>query len=216
MAYENYSFVSWADLTPITSVRLQQMSTNIDQVKDATSNNPKGLQKLKNIYSNITVDTANALNTYELIYLKDEGNGTDNRLTTDVGRYYKITLAFPGISVAEAGAEDSLYTLSIKEGVFGSTNTTVTSYKLSSSPGLFVNVASASASVSNINLNTNFRFGAGTYTYVLAGDGTQNRSFFAEITKTAGSSGANRPSAYNVVASDTVMQMYIEDIGGVA
>jgi hypothetical protein len=43
MAYENYYFVSWANGTPITGDRLNQMSINIEQVKDATSSSPKGI-----------------------------------------------------------------------------------------------------------------------------------------------------------------------------
>ena len=51
MAYENYTFVSWTDGTPITGDRLAQMSTNIDQVKDATDDKPYGLLKFKTVTS---------------------------------------------------------------------------------------------------------------------------------------------------------------------
>ena len=39
--YTNYSIVSWSDTTPITSVRLNQMSVNIDQVKIVNDDKPK-------------------------------------------------------------------------------------------------------------------------------------------------------------------------------
>lgn len=216
MAYENYSTVSWTDLTPITSARLNQMSINIDQVKDATNDKPQGIRKLKTINSNISITQANALLAHEVVSLKDEGNGTDNRFTPEIGRYYRLRLSFPGIAVSGAGAEDSTYYLAIKDGVFGNSNTVIANYRLSSGPGLFVNVASASASVSNISLNPTIRFGAGTYEYVFSGDGTPNKSFFIEVIKVQGASGSNRATAYNVVASETPMQFYIEDVGGVA
>lgn len=216
MAYENYSVVSWTDLTPITSARLNQMSTNIEQVKDATGDKPQGIKKIKTISSNVTVTQANALVAHEIIYLKNEGNGTDNRITPEVGRYYRLKLSFPGIAVSGAGAEDSTYYLAIKDGIFGNSNTVIANYRLSSGPGLFVNVASATASTSNIALNSTIRFGAGTYEYVFSGDGTTNKSYFVEVIKVAGSSGSNRATAYNVVASETPMQFYIEDVGGVA
>lgn len=216
MAYENYSTVSWTDLTPITSARLNQMSINIDQVKDATNDKPQGIRKLKTISSNVSITQANALLVHEVIYLKDELNGTDNRFTPEVGRYYKLKLSFPGIAVSGAGGEDSTYYLAIKEGIFGNANTVIANYRLSSGPGVFVNVASAAANVSNFALNPIIRFGSGSYEYVFSGDGTPNKSFFVEVIKVQGASGSNRATAYNVVASETPMQFYIEDVGGVA
>ena len=51
MAYENYSQVSWTDGTPITGDRLQQMSTNTQQVKEATDDAPQGVKKIKSVAS---------------------------------------------------------------------------------------------------------------------------------------------------------------------
>ena len=47
MAYENYATVAWTNGTPITADRLQQMSINSDQIKEATDDNPKGVIKRK-------------------------------------------------------------------------------------------------------------------------------------------------------------------------
>lgn len=214
MAYENYKVVTWADLTPITSTRLQQMTTNIEQVKEANDDKPKGIQRFKTLTSNVTVESANALTPYEVIYLKDEGNGTDNRVTLETNRYYKITITFPGIAPDAAGGEDSTYYLTLKSGIFGSSNTTLASYRLSSGPLVFVNTASNPANIANIGLVSTNRFGSGTYTYVLSGNGATNQSFFVEVLKVQGSSGANNISGYTVTGAETTMQMIFEDAGG--
>lgn len=214
MAYENYQMVTWSDLTPITSVRLQQMSTNIEQVKDANDDKPKGIQRLKTIQSNVSVPQGNALLAQEVIYLKSEGGGTDNRVTLESGRYYKITLVFPGIAPQSAGNEDSTYYLSLHSGIFGNSNTALTSYRLKSGPIAFINTSAGAANISNIQLANDTRIGSGTYTYVLPGNGAQNQSFFVQVLKVEGASGSNNISAYEVVASETAMQLFIEDAGG--
>lgn len=214
MAYENYKVVTWADLTPITSTRLQQMTTNIEQVKDANDDKPKGIQRFKTISSNIPVSAANALTPAEVIYLKDEGNGTDNRVTLESNRYYKITIVFPGIAPLGPGGEDSTYYLNLHSGRFGESNTTLASYRLSSGPLLFTNTASQVANIANIGLASNNRFGAGTYTYVLSGNGATNESFFVQTVKLQGSSGSNNITGYTITGSETTMQMIIEDAGG--
>lgn len=116
MAYENFKTVTWSDLTPITSTRLQQMTTNIQQVREANDDKPKGIQRFKTVLSNVQVTGANATTAKEIIALKDEGGNVDNRVTLELDRYYKITLVFPGIAPSAAGGEDSLYHLNLKSG----------------------------------------------------------------------------------------------------
>jgi len=55
MAYENYSFVSWTDGTPISSDRMAQMSMNIEQVRDFNDSKPAGVLQF------IEVTTANVV-----------------------------------------------------------------------------------------------------------------------------------------------------------
>ena len=55
MAYENYTFVSWSDGTPITSERLAQMSMNVEQVRDANDNKPNGILSFEEITSGTLV-----------------------------------------------------------------------------------------------------------------------------------------------------------------
>ena len=86
MTYENYSFVFWTPATPITADRLSQMSTNTDQVKAATDDNPKGIIKLKNVIT--TSNTWNTFGTFDLIALEDEtgSNGPNNTISVGINR----------------------------------------------------------------------------------------------------------------------------------
>ena len=54
MAYETYSTVSWSDGTPISSDRLQQMSTNAEAIKDTTDGFGQGVLSYQTISANGT------------------------------------------------------------------------------------------------------------------------------------------------------------------
>lgn len=219
MAYENYSLVSWTDGSPITGERLQQMSTNIQQVKEATDDSPQGIKKVKSNPSSIGDITLTGT-TAEIISLKDEtgSGGADNRVTIDANRYYRVKLNFPGFKVNAKGAEDARYVLSIRSGIHGSANTLL--YQVDFTPPVFayINVTGAGPiTISNIALRSDSYasfFGAGTYEVVLnSSGGFSNRSFFADVTRQPGASMTNAPS-YTVPS--TYLQLYVEDIGGTA
>lgn len=223
MAYENYSQVSWSSGTPITGDRLQQMSTNIQQVKEATDDKPQGLKKFKSVTTG-SGSFSDFSTTHEVVALKDDSGtgGSDNRVTIDANRYYRITLNFTGFTVDAKGAEDATYTVSIHSGTHGSANTML--YSADFTPPIFgyIDVSSnASANISNITTRSNAydsRFGGGMHSVVLASNasGFTNQSFFAAVNRTQGASSANAP-AYNVPASagSKELQLYVEDIGGV-
>ena len=218
MAYENYSFVSWTDGTPLSSDRLAQMSTNIEQVKTATDDKAFGILALKNVSSNTA--STNAYTESKLVGLEDEGGGgSDNRVTISGNRYYRITLNFPGIVVTSAGGEDANYVVKIKSGTFTGSNTTLASYYFTIPPYSYINVASAVANIANEALKTTTtyptRVGAGTYSIVLTTDssGLTNQSFFCTLQRNAGAS-TNRPTSFFVPAADATMQLYVEDAGG--
>ncbi len=220
MAYENYTPVSWSDGTPITGARLQQMTTNIEQVKDATDDKPKGLLRLKTITANTS--SFSDFTEHEIVALEDETsnplpNSGDNRVTVDAYRWYKITINFPGVAVTEPGNEDSVFNLKICSGQFGGANTTIKTYKFTVPPYTYLNSASnATPVISDHSVKGNFptRVGAGTYT-VIANTSTalSNQDFFVSIIRNQGQSN-NSPSAYVIPCADTSCDLFVEDVGG--
>jgi len=224
MAYENYTQISWTDGTPITGDRLQQMSTNIQQVKESTDDNPQGVKKLKTVTSTVG-PFQDYQSAHEIISLKDDSGtgGGDNRVTIGVSRYYRVTVNFPGFTVDTKGAEDSTYILTLRSGVSGSANTVISTFSFTPPPFLYIDVSvTSNATISNAALRNNAydsKFGAGSYSVVLASNvsGFQNSSFFAAIDRNSGASTANLPAYSVIVSSGTIpLQLYVEDVGGIA
>jgi hypothetical protein len=210
--YTNYSLVTWTDLTPISSVRLNQMSTNIEQVKIFNEDKPKGLLKISNTVitngSSVSSEFANVkLTALDLI------GGADNRVTIESTRYYKISLHLPGITQATSGGEDSRYEIRFCKGNGVSSGNTLTTYTLNSGIGTYINLVSGGANIANTTLRSGKTFGAGVYSTIYSSDQV-NQSFFIEVQRIAGASSAN-PSTWALTDSSLV-QFYIEDIGGVA
>jgi len=229
MAYENYNEVTWTDGTPVTGARLAQMSTNMDQIKDATDDNPQGLKRLKTITSNSATYT-NFSTTNEIINLSNESGtgGGDNRVTIDASRYYRVSLNFTGFAVDAKGAEDSTYVVSIWSGVFN-TGVPARVYSAQFTPPIFayINVATAgaAATISDIALRNNSydsRFGAGLHSVILQSNisGLNNGSFFSTVERYQGASATNAPGFWvpattSATATASSLQLYVEDIGGV-
>lgn len=221
MAYENYSFVSWADGTPITGERLAQMSTNIEQVKDATSDKPNGIIKFKTV----TASPGSWTNFSEnlIISLSDESGtgGADNRVTISSNRFYRVTLHFTGFVINDKGAEDSYYTIKLCEGTFGGANTTLQQYRMTPHAFTYIDVSTlgSGATIAQHSLKNgayDTRIGAGTYSVILQSNsaGFSNQTYFASVKRDQGASSNNAPS-YSVPASvGNELQFYIEDVGG--
>lgn len=217
MAYESFRTVSWSDATPITSVRLQQMTTNIEQVKSANLDKPIGIVRYNTVGSDIDVPIAGRTvqQDHVLVELKLDG-ATDNRWTLESGRYYKLCLDLPPIEVQGPGGEDSTYTIAFSRGTFATpVGSVIRSYKLNSGIALFTNVSGGAADRDNVALQANIRFGAGTYTCIFTGAGEENVSFFAKITKTQGNSGGTNITNYSIQNSESPTQFWLEDIGGI-
>ena len=217
MAYESFRTVSWSDATPITSVRLQQMTTNIEQVKSANLDKPIGIVRYNTVDSDINVPIAGRTiqQDHVLVELKLDG-ATDNRWTLESGRYYKLCLDLPPIEVENPGGEDSTYTIAFSRGTFATpVGSVIRSYKLNSGIALFTNVHIGAANKNNTALQANIRFGAGTYTCIFTGAGEENVSFFAKITKTEGTSGGTNITNYSIQNSESPTQFWLEDIGGI-
>jgi hypothetical protein len=224
MAYENYTQVSWTPATPITADRLQQMSENTQQVKDATDDVPRGLIKIKEISNSIT---QSSMDTYhEIINLKNEGAGNpNNTVTLPASRYARITLNFPGIKISTPGQEDSVFELKLTQGNISAAPTTLYTWFISQPIHTFLNASVATPTTGTITTTHQIRsnsapsyFGAGTYSHVIATGGGISGSagtgiFNIQIQRNSGNSAAN-PSTFVIPCSESKMQMYLEDIGG--
>jgi hypothetical protein len=215
MTYENYSFVFWTPATPITADRLSQMSTNTDQVKAATDDNPKGIIKFKSLGGTIT---ANSFSTDELlIALQDEAssNGPNNTISVAVNRYYKVSLSFPGVTISNAGGEDCTFLLSIKSGT-ANANSVISTWKITPPAFTFINNATPPSSIANHSIkSTPTTIGAGTYTKVIDTGGTaiSGQRIFATINRQAGAS-SNNSNSFSIVSTEANTQLYVEDVGG--
>lgn len=116
MAYETYSTVSWSDGTPISSDRLQQMSSNIDLVKTVTDNYARGVLSYKS-----TAGLGSAINDATetiLIALDNLSGGLNYTVTAASERYIKITFNTPGLLVAN-GDENCNYVYKLKPNADG-------------------------------------------------------------------------------------------------
>jgi hypothetical protein len=220
--YTNYSIVSWSDTTPITSVRLNQMSVNIDQVKIVNDDKPRGILKLMTLSNNVTNSSNAVFANTKIISLTNETIGNvayDNRVTLESSRYYKMVLNLPGISQDDAGGEDSTYYIRFRTGNTAGSGDIIAAFVLNSGVATFLNTATtASASLTvanNLTVRSDIAFGAGKYEFVFRNVSVTNQSYFVELQKVQGAS-ANNASNWTVLASSGVLQFYIEDAGGIA
>ena len=223
MAYENYTFVSWTDGTPLTSERLAQMSLNIEQVRDANDNKPNGLIQLIEITSGQLLSNTIA-SSQSIIALTNPSGGTDRRVNADQARYVRVVCSFPGFTVGGQGAEDSMVSLKIYQQVQGGNfyeNTapliqwdfTIPAYN-------YYNVSSNAAITASQLTFKNYPaynvVGAGVYSFVLnTGGGLSQQSFSAAVSRDFGASAATNAPVISVGANATSKcQLYVEDIGG--
>jgi hypothetical protein len=225
--YTNYSIVSWSDTTPITSVRLNQMSTNIDQVKIVSSDKPNGILRIRTGVGDVSNGVGAIFSNTKIIALTQETSGNtayDNRVTLDSSRYYRLTFVCPGIMQLDAGGEDSTYYIKFRTGNTANAGSIVSQFVLSSGIGAFYSVAAKPTTdltydqVDSLGIRPEIIFGAGTYSYVFQGDSqVVNGSYFVELQRTVGPSGnMTNSTGWTVLGSSGQMQFYIEDIGGIA
>lgn len=223
MAYENYTFVSWTDGTPITSERLAQMSMNVEQVRDANDNKPNGLLQFIEFQNGTMLSNVVALNQ-SILALTNPAGGTDRRVNADASRYIRIAFVFPGFNVRAKGAEDSVLSLKFYQQVQGA------SYYENTSPLTSFDFTIPQYSYYNVSANANILaseitfkgypdhniIGAGVYSFVLStGGGLSQQNFSVAASRTFGPSGAtNAPTVTIVADADTKAQLYVEDIGG--
>ena len=222
MAYENYTFVSWSDGTPLTSERLAQMSLNVEQVRDANDNKPNGLIQIIESTGTLIANVV-ALNQ-SIIALTNPAGGTDRRVNADQARYVKVSCLFPGFRIGSQGAEDSMVSLKFYQQVQGEnyyentgsivqwdfTIPAYNYYNVSSNAGILA------SQISFKNYPSHNVIGAGVYSFVLnTGGGLSQQSFSAAVSREFGASDDTNAPVISVVASATTKcQLYVEDIGG--
>lgn len=222
MAYESYTQVTWTPATPITADRLQQMTVNTDQVKEATNDNPRGLIKIKTIISG-SFEWSTFGTWHEVINLKNEGSGNPNYTVSLPGsRYVRINLQFPGFYFETGGAEDSTYKIRLTQKSLSGAPEELCVWQISPSIYTYINNALGSPSASNTALKTSgYNFGAGTYSHVFdSGSGLKESDgtgiFNIQVRREVGASSSN-PTTWEINPSSTSpIQLYLEDIGGTA
>lgn len=216
MAYENYSFVSWSDGTPITGERLAQMSMNMEQIRDANDRKPSGILQL--IQSTTSGLVANVVATNSLVIQLTNPNGaTDQRVSIAADRYYRVTCVFPGFEIANKGAEDSVLSLKMYQVASGFDGASpIMQWDITQPPHMFYNLTSNAnilASEQSYKSQTT-TIGAGTYsTVATSGGGLSQQSFSIVVKRTFVSGATNAPAVSVGATSAKKIQLYVEDIG---
>jgi len=223
MAYENYNFISWTDGTPLSSARLAQMSTNIEQVRDVIDVKPFGMLSFNQSTAQIVYANTNFTEN-EVIFLQDDTGtgGSDKRVNILENRYYKVTVNVPTISVLNAGCEDSKYVINIYNGLnlLDNGRSKIGSWEFTPHTFSFINVANGSANISNEAIKSNVylsKMAGGTYSVVgVSNVGTplNNQTFFLTVSRSAGANTNNAPAWRIEGSASSPVQIYVEDVGG--
>ena len=216
MAYETYSTVSWSDGTPISSDRLQQMSSNTDLVKTVTDNYAQGVLSYKSTTAlgGAIADTTETV----LITLDNQGAGLDYRVTAGANRFIKITFNTPGLLVVN-GDENYNYVYKLKPSTDG-TGTAVAEWNIGMPGQDAIAIASAVVTdTSSVNqtvllsssitpMTSNKKVGGGTFAAVVdsGATGITNQTYSITVGRTGGTASYQRMSG-------SVTQLYAEDCG---
>lgn len=215
MAYENYSFVSWSDGTPLSGERLAQMSMNMEQIRDANDNKPAGIIKYIELTSGGISNVVSTSN--QIIQLTNPQDGVDSRVSVAANRYIKVTCNFPGFTIQGKGAEDSTLFLKIYQ-VATNFDAAVSksNWEFSPPPFGFYNTALNAATTATSVRGDYSTIGDGTYSYVFANGAAQTQlSFSVVVYRAFGTSGATNAPQIGVTPTATEkLQLYVEDIGG--
>jgi|SaaInlV_100m_DNA_2_1039680.scaffolds.fasta_scaffold21794_3 hypothetical protein len=202
--YQNYDEVNWTLATPITAGRLQQITTNIFDVKSATGGYAKGILVVNEFTAQMSTETNTVLHTgltdatYVVSVLNStSGSGSsDQRIVLEASRYYKVCLEIPDI-ILQSGHAGSHFTLSLIKTV-SSTDTTLASFNIMST---------------NPTLSSRY-FGGGVYSIIIdtAGGDTTPHEFKATIVQS--NRVAEDTGTYQISASATApIQLWVEDAG---
>ena len=199
--YSNYDAISWSLGTPITAGRLQQVSTNISEVKSATDIYAKGILTFEEFTSPVgSVDADGVLHTGLTGTISTIANlNGGQRITLEASRYYKVALTIPDITIG-AGHPGSWFEIVIDKTV-SSTTTGLGKFAIMTS--------SADATAKH--------FGSGTYSTIIdTGAGSTTPHEFKATIIHNGRDGSNS-AAYALAAAGTgPLQFWVEDVGSSA
>ena len=204
--YQNYDAISWSLGTPITHGRLQQMSTNISEVKTASGNHAKGVIVLNQFTSQIStiangvLHTGLAGSTYTISTLNSaSGSGsTDQRITLEAARYYKVVLSLPNIYLS-GGHAGSHFVLSMIKTV-SSVDTTLGTFNImrTNAPGAAY-------------------FGGGVYHVMLDTGAGSTTPHEISATLSQANRGGTDTDTYSVsISTNAPLQLWVEDAGASA
>ena len=207
--YDNYDAISWSLGTPITAGRLQQVSTNIADVKSATDDHAKGVLVFQNyttVYSSVTGNVINAGlagDVYTIATLDDQSGASSGsqEITIENDRYYKFCLNIPSVKIAAAGHAGSYFEI-----------------KLIKNDGSSDVVLGAYSFMTSSSTATGRNFGGGMYSAVWntdAGSSTPH-NFKATISQQQRVT-EDAAVTYAVPVSSTApIQIWVEDVGASA
>ena len=181
MAYETYNQIAWSDGTPISSDRLQQMSTNSELIKTTTEGYAKGVLKYAEIGSN-TADIANAT---EVDVISFTG------LTVGSSRWIRFTFNTPGIKIDDGDEEENQYHFRLVEGTayasgriaewnFGIPDSNGMGAKQIAGGSYTVFLDSSATGIDNKTYTIFVKRSAGTNVYKVLGNPTSTTQLFAE------------------------------------
>ena len=207
--YNNYDAISWSLGTPITAGRLQQVSTNIAEVKSATDTHAKGMLVFKNyttVYSSVTnnvINSALAGSAYTIATLDDQSgsSGGNQEITLEASRYYRLCLNIPSVKPSAAGHAGSYFEIKLVKND-GSSDVVMGTYSFMTSSAT----------------STPRHFGGGMYSAVWetgAGSSTPH-NFKATIEQIGRDSGASSVTYAVPVSSTAPIQIWVEDAGSSA
>lgn len=190
----------------------------MEQIRDANDAKPQGVIELTETTSGNVV--ANVVESdSQILALTNPDGGSDQRVTIDENRYYKITCLFPGFSVQAQGGEDATLKLKMYNAVAAGYGAAapIMVWSFAIPPHAFFNTA---ASANTVTLSTKSGpsiVGAGTYSiYLTSGGGLVSNSFSVAVCRTGGTSGLTNAPQVSVNPSATEkLQLIIEDVGAI-
>ena len=199
--YSNYDPISWSLGTPITAGRLQQVSTNISEVKSATGTYAKGILTFEEFIEPVdAVDPDGVLHTGLTGTISTIANlNGGQRITLEANRYYKVALTIPDITIG-AGHPGSWFEIKFYKTVSSTT----------SQIGRFAFTTSSADATAK-------HFGAGVYSTIIdTGAGSTTPHEFKATIIHNGRDGSNS-AAYSLAAAGTgPLQFWVEDVGASA